>query len=114
MSFEEQIKSWVNLDNQIKILNEKLKDLRTQRNDVNDEIMDYVETENLNNATVQISDGKLRFIESKQTTPLTLKFVKDCLSKCIPNETDVEKIMQFIKESRSVKVVNDIKRSYLS
>lgn len=114
MSFEEQIKSWVNLDNQIRILNEKLKDLRTQRNDVNDEIMNYVETENLNNATVQISDGKLRFIESKQTTPLTLKFVKDCLSKCISNETDVEKIMQFIKESRSVKVVNDIKRSYLS
>ena len=114
MSFEEQIKSWVNLDNQIRIFNEKLKDLRVQRNNVNEEIINYVETENLNNATVQISDGKLRFIETRHTMPLTLKFVKDCLTKCISNETDVEKIMLFIKESRNVKVVNDIKRSYLS
>ena len=114
MSFEEQIKSWVNLDNQIRIFNEKLKDLRVQRNNVNEEIINYVETENLNNATVQISDGKLRFIETRQTMPLTLKFVKDCLTKCISNETDVEKIMLFIKESRNVKVISDIKRSYLS
>ncbi len=114
MSFETQIKSWVNLDNQLRILNEKIKDVRVQRNDVNSEIIQHVQTENLNNATVQISDGKLRFVESRQTTPLTLKYVKECLDHCISSERDVENIMQYIKESRSVKIINDIKRTYIS
>lgn len=112
MSFEDQIKSWVNLDNQIRILNEKLKDLRGQRTDANEEIMHHVETENLNNAIVQISDGKIRFTETKQTAPLTLKLIKECLTNCISTERNVETIMQHIKESREVKVINDIKRTY--
>ena len=112
MSFEQQIRSWVNLDNQIRVLNEKLRDLREQRNETSTEIIQYVETANLNHATVQISDGKLKFMETKQTAPLTLKYINECLQHCIHNAEDVEKIMDHIKNSRSVKVVQDIKRSY--
>jgi len=110
MSFEENIKKWVALDNQLKTLNEKTKQLRDDKNNLEEGIMTYVETNKLSNATVNISDGKLRFVSSKQTAPLTLKYVEDCLSKCIGNEDRVTQIMKVIKESREVKYSADIKR----
>jgi alkyl sulfatase BDS1-like metallo-beta-lactamase superfamily hydrolase len=110
MSFEENIKKWVALDNQIKIANEKTKTWRDEKNTLEQGILSYVETNKLANATVTISDGKLRFVTAKQTAPLTLKHVEAGLSKCIGNEKQVIQIMQFIKDSREVKYTADIKR----
>ena len=112
MSFEENIKKWVALDNQIKILNDKTKELKESRNNTEEAIIQHVETNKLSNATVNISDGKLKFVSTKQTAPLTLKYVEDCLKKCIKSEDQVAQIMDFIKESREVKVIPDIKRTY--
>jgi uncharacterized coiled-coil DUF342 family protein len=38
MSFESQIQQWVSLDNQLKQLNEKVKDLRDKRNNLEENI----------------------------------------------------------------------------
>ena len=57
MSFESSIQNWVALDNQIKTLSDRLKELRTKRNDIGDNIISYVETNELSNAVVKISDG---------------------------------------------------------
>jgi hypothetical protein len=110
MSFEENIKKWVALDNQLKTANERSKQLRDEKNTLEEGILTYVETNKLSNATVNISDGKLRFVSSKQTAPLTLKHVEECLSKCIGSENQVIQIMKIIKDSREVKYTADIKR----
>jgi hypothetical protein len=112
MSFEESIQNWVTTDNKIRSMNEELKALREERNHANKSIMTYVETNKLANATVKISDGKLRFTSARQTAPLTLKYLNECLTKCIQNEEQVGLIMKYIKESRNVKYIPDIKRSY--
>jgi uncharacterized coiled-coil DUF342 family protein len=112
MSFEESVQQWVTTDNKIRSLNEQLKSLREERNSANETIMQYVETKKLTNATVKISDGKLRFVSTRQTAPLTLKYVEECLGKCIQNMEQVGLIMNYIKESRNVKYIPDIKRHY--
>ena len=110
MSFEENIKKWVALDTQLKTVNERVKQMRDEKNTLEEDIMGYVETNKLTNATVNISDGKLRFVSAKQTAPITLKYVEECLKKCIGNENQVGQIMKVIKESREVKYTADIKR----
>lgn len=110
MSFEENIKKWVAIDNQIKSLNEQTKKLRNEKNSAEETIMSYVETNQLSNATINITNGKLRFVNTKQTEPLTLKYVEDCLQKCIGNDMQVKQIMKVIKESREVNYSADIKR----
>jgi len=112
MDFSEKIKEWVAIDNKLKIANEHIKELRQQRNEVSDNILDYVETNKLNNAVVKISDGKLRFVDAKQYPPLTFKYIEDCLNKCISNEEDVKKIIKYMKSNRQQKIVPDIKRTY--
>ena len=110
MSFEENIKKWVSLDNQLKTINEKVKKLRDEKNSTEEFIMNYVEEKEIKNATINISDGKLRFTTTKQTSPLTLKYVEECLMKCIGNEGQVKQVMKVIKDSREVKHSSDIKR----
>ena len=110
MSFEENIKKWVAIDNQMKALNEQTKKLREEKNTAEETIMNYVETNKLTNATITITNGKLRFVNTKQTAPLTLKYVEDCLQKCVGNPAHITQIMKVIKESREVNYIADIKR----
>lgn len=110
MSFEENIKSWVAIDNQLKTLTDKTKQLRDEKNTMEETIMAFVETNKLNNATINITNGKLRFVSTKQTAPVTLKYIEECLGKCIGNSAQVNQIMQVIKDNREVKYSADIKR----
>tara|TARA_B100000925_G_C21891117_1_gene422853 strand:- start:528 stop:872 length:345 start_codon:yes stop_codon:yes gene_type:complete len=111
-SFENNIKNWVNIDNQIKALNEKARELREERNELCDEILSYAGNNNLGNATVEISDGKLRFATTRSTAPLTLRFIQNCLQDVISDQESVTKIMKYIKSKREVKTSSDIKRYY--
>jgi hypothetical protein len=114
MSFEELIQKWVAIDNQLKQTTDKIKLIRLEKNKMESSILNYVETNNLSKATINISDGKLKFINVKQTAPLTLKYVEECLKKCIRNNDQVQTIMTYIKDERNEKYVPDIKRYYSS
>tara|TARA_B100000424_G_scaffold269815_1_gene267611 strand:- start:2644 stop:2988 length:345 start_codon:yes stop_codon:yes gene_type:complete len=110
--FQNQIKQWVELDNKVKVLNNELRELRTERTNISDAIVSFVDTNNLDKAVIEISDGSLKFGTYKQTSAITLKFVKKCLSECIDNEETVEQLIQYIKSKRDIKMKSDIKRSY--
>jgi hypothetical protein len=112
MSLEENIKKWVVLDNQLKLIADKSKELREEKNSISDNILTYVETNNLDNVTAKITGGKLKFVNTKQTAPLTLKFIEKCLNDCITNKDQVELLLNHIKEQRDVKYVKEIKRYF--
>jgi len=112
MSFENNIKNWVSVDNKIKILNEQIRELRGERNDYHNKIMMQVENSNLEQSIIQISDGTLKFTTSKSTKPLTLKFIHACLNNVISNQEDVNNIMKYIKGQREVASSKEIKRYY--
>ena len=101
--FQNNIKSWVQMDNQIKKMNAEISDLRSRRNNIQDHITSYAEENNLDNAIIEISDGNLRFNNYKQSSPLTFKYIQKCLSECISDENTVEKLMDYIKEKNSVR-----------
>lgn len=110
--FERNIQKWVAVDNQLKIVNEKAKELRDEKNDLLEDINMYIDTNKLTNASIDISDGKLKFAQSRVTQPLTLKFVENCLSNIINDQRQVTQIMKYIKDKREKKDVSEIKRYY--
>jgi hypothetical protein len=110
MSFESQIQQWVQIDNQLKQINEKAKDLREKRNTLEQNITTYASSNNLTNSTVQISDGKLKFANTKVQEPLTFKYLEKTLNEVIKNESQVKLIMEHIRQKREIKIVPEIKR----
>ena len=110
MSFENNIKQWVQLDNQIKELNERTKELREKRNLLEQNITTYASSNNLSNSTVQISDGKLKFINTRVPEPITFKYLEKRLGEIIKNESQIKVIIDYIRQKRTIKVVPEIKR----
>ena len=112
MSFEERIKSWVTIDNQIRLHNDKLKELRTQRNQITDTVTSYLEENSLENAKIEITGGSIGFIQNRLVPPLSLKYVEKCLSDVIADPEQVKQIMDYIKSNRDIKFSPDLKRVY--
>lgn len=111
-TLETKIKRWVELDNRIKETTDAVKDIRTEKYVINDEIIELIEEKQLGKATVNISDGKLKFVTAKHTAPLTLSYIEKCLSELITNSSQVEQIMTYIKKNRDTKTTMEIKRLY--
>ena len=111
-SFENNIKRWVSLDNRIKALNDEAKALREEKSSINDCISQHIEANHLEKATIQISDGKLRYVTTKTQTPISLKYLESCLSDCISDSTKVKEIMEYVKVNREVKETTELKRYY--
>jgi hypothetical protein len=111
-TLETKIKRWVELDNKIKLTSDEVRDIRTEKSVINDEILEIVEEKQLGKATVNISDGKLKFVSAKHTSPLTLTYIEKCLADLITNGKQVEQIMAYIKKNRESKTTTEIKRVY--
>lgn len=108
--FENHIKQWIELDNKIKGLNEELKTLREKRNEYEKTITTYATTNSFSNSVIQISDGKLKFANTKIPEPLTFKYLEKTLGEIIKNENQVKLIMEHIKQKREIKIIPEIKR----
>ena len=113
MSFESNIKQWVGYDNQIKDLNNKMKILRENKNNLSNDIFNYVKEKNINDSIIKISDGKLKFAAVKVQAPITFKFLEKCLNEIISEKDKVDQIIKYIKENRETKYVEEIKRFYV-
>jgi hypothetical protein len=109
-SFENQIKQWVQLDNQIKEINDQVKNLREKRNILEKNITTYAYSNNLSNSTIQTGNSKLKFVNTRVPEPLTFKYLEKSLSEIIKNENQVKAILEHIKQKREIKVVPEIKR----
>jgi hypothetical protein len=110
MSFENKIQKWVSIDNEIKNLNEKIKLLRDSRNELSENIINYANEKKISNSTIKISDGKLKFTNTKVTEPLTFKYIENTLAQIIMNETQLKYIIDHLKNKRTSKIIPEIKR----
>lgn len=110
--FVENIQKWVIVDSQIKLLNEKTKKIRELKHTLLDNINAYVANNNIENTTIEISDGELRFYEKKEYQPITFGYVENSLGKIISDKKQVDFIMNYLRENREIKVCKDIRRNY--
>ncbi len=114
MNFEQNIQQWVSIDNQMKMLNDQMKELRDKKNAISEDINTHIDIKfpEGTNASIKISDGQIKFIRVKETQQLTFKYLETSLSEIIKNEEQVKKIIEYIKNKREVKYVPEIKRVY--
>ena len=110
MSFENKIQQWVQIDNQVKKLNDQVKQLREQRNSLETNLTSYVKTNNITDTSIKINNDKIKFVDTKIPEPLTFKYLEKTLGEIINNETQVQAIMEHIKQKRTFKIVPEIKR----
>jgi len=112
MTFEEDIQQWVSIDNQLKQITDKVKEMREKRNKLEENITKYASNNNLSNSVVKINDGKLKITNTRVAEPITLKYLEKTLLEIVKNESHAKLIMEHIKQKRSIKIIPEIKRFY--
>ena len=109
-NIEKQLQQWVILDNQYKLVQEKAKELREKKSSLLESI---TSTGGLStNSVVNITDGRLKLVNTNSTTPLTFTYLETCLSEIIKNEEQVKKIVDYLKKRRETKTITELKRYY--
>jgi hypothetical protein len=110
MSFEENVQKWVHLDNQIKVYNDRIRLLREEKSGLTDNLFKQADDNDYGNAVIQITDGKLKFANTKVQAPLSFKYVEEVLTNTVANQSAREEIIKRLKDNREVKYTQEIKR----
>ena len=109
--FIQNIKKWVLLDSQLKIVNEKTKKMRELKHELINKICEYSNNHKINNK-ITITDGELRITEKKEYSPLTFTYIQECLQKIISEQEQVDFIIKYLKDNREISIVPDIRRTF--
>lgn len=114
MSFEDNIRKWIQIDNSIKEKQLLIKQLKIEKEQYNENILEYMNENKLENATIKIGDGKLRLVENKVYANLSFKFICESLCEFFQDQENseelVETIMNFLKEKREITMSVELKR----
>lgn len=112
MSFVDNIKKWVAIDDEIKTINASLREKRDQRNRILSSIIQHKTDNGLEGKSIKYNNQTLKFTVTRQYQTITYDFLKTCLCELIEDDEQVEVMMKYIKEKRHYKNVEDIKRFY--
>jgi hypothetical protein len=111
--FIEKTKQWLELDDQVTKIKEKLAETNDARKVVEDEILQYVEQHDLDKVTVNISDGRIKFPKQSVRQSPSLKYLKTTLTRYNEEKEagmDIDAIYKFLVDNLETKTKMSIKR----
>tara|TARA_B100000035_G_scaffold307284_1_gene310336 strand:- start:473 stop:817 length:345 start_codon:yes stop_codon:yes gene_type:complete len=104
----ENIKTWVALNNKIKVLQKELTMMRKDKKNITDKLVEVMKNNDIDE--FDLNGGKLIYSKNKVKAPLSRKHLIDSLAKFYKNDTElVEELSKFIMESRSESIKESIK-----
>jgi len=109
-SLEKYIQKWIAVDNQLIILQEKIKTMREWKKRLTDTILPLLIEKKGDNAIIELPDGELKIQEKQEYSTLSFGYIEDCLSELIPEEEQVDFVMEYLREHRETKITKEIKR----
>jgi hypothetical protein len=110
ISLEKYVQKWVLVDNQIQILQEKMKTMREWKKKLTENVMVQMEEKGISHKILSIPDGELSVQEKREYSSLSYGFIEECLTEIIPEKETVEYIMDYMREHREIKIVKEIRR----
>jgi hypothetical protein len=111
-----KVKEWIEIDNQAMQVKNTLSTLNDQKKELEEELLSYIEDNKLENITVGLSDGKLKFPKVSVKQTLSIKYIKTALSKyneekSKSNEIDIEELCKYLTDNLETTSRISIKRS---
>lgn len=106
MSFEQTIQEWVKTDQELQELNERIKQLRQTKSELDKKITQH--SEERGTKSFRYGSIKMKIVESKISESLTFKYLNKCLRDMIKNEDQVNQMLDYIKRSRDVKTISHV------
>lgn len=108
--FEDYVKKYVEVDNEIEVLQNKLKIMKDWKRKLNGVIVKHMEDQDLVEHTLEVSDGTLRYHEKKEYSSVSFTYIEKCLHEMIHEPEQVKYVIQYLKDKREIKYVPELRR----
>ena len=109
MSLQENVTRWLKNNEKIKKQNELLKELKIERNILEESIFDYANENDINNVSIKTNERNLKVFDLKTSSPLSFKYIQNCLNEIFDSDK-VNEIITYLKEKRTYSVTKSIKK----
>ena len=105
----DNVKQWINIDNEIRQLQGAIKERRKQKKELTDNLVHTMKQNDID--VFNIPDGELIYTKTKSKRPLSKKHLLLSLSQYFKNDKEmVERLGTFILDSGQIKEKENIKR----
>jgi hypothetical protein len=103
------VKEWVNLETEIKTLQNHIKERRARKKELTGALVDTMKTNEID--CFDISDGKIVYSQNRVKASVSKKHLLTCLSQYFEktNPKVAQELTDFILDSREVKVNDNIR-----
>jgi len=108
-SLEQCIQKYIAVEEQLKILQEKSKPLREWKTKLTNYIAKRLEEREQDVVKLTETD-ELRLSEKREYSSLSFSYIEKCLSELIPDESQVEYVMDYLRDNRDVKISPELKK----
>jgi hypothetical protein len=103
----QNIKDWVKIDNEIKLLNLELSKRKTEKKKISDLLIHTMKSNEID--VFDINNGKIVYSQRTVRKPITKKNLLDILSKYYEGDmNEAEQVNNFILENREVVVKDNL------
>lgn len=103
----QNIKSFIDLDNEINERQKIIKELKNRRKETTNEIKKIMKENNLDN--IETSTGDIKYVKNNVKKNLNIKDLKSILLKYNNNEKETNNIIEFLDKNREIKTRENIK-----
>ena len=105
----ENVKTWLNIDDQIRTLQKEIRDRRKLKKELTESLVGIMKNQDID--ALNVPDGQLIYNKTKTKAPLSKKHLLVSLSQYFKNDQRmVEELSKYIMESRQEKEKENIKR----
>jgi len=110
IDFKDDVKTWIKLDDDIKTLNDAIKERKEKKKEITPKLLEFMEKHDIND--LNTNEGHLKFQKSLRSKPLSKKYLLDRLGFFFRSENKGEKVVNFIYNNREKTEISNIKRVY--
>jgi hypothetical protein len=105
----QNIKSWLHIDKDIKILQKELKERKKKKNEITNALVQIMKSNEID--CFDISEGKIVYTQSNVKKPINKHHLEECLSKYFESNPNMptDDIVKYIMENRPTNLKEGIR-----
>jgi hypothetical protein len=107
--FKKNIKRIIDLENEEKQLKDTLNRIKEQKDKLNDNLISFMETNNITTKDIIYGDKKIKYIRTKNTEGITKKLIYEKLKNYFQSDKSATEAIEYIYKDRQSEYKTTIK-----
>ena len=105
----QQLQNYMKIEDELQELSNRQKELLSLKQGLQKDIIETMKKHQLDNRTIKLNGRQISMTAKKQYTGITFQYLDKTLTELIPDETQKEYVIKYLRENRETKIMDEIK-----